>query len=822
MKILISGGGTGGHIYPALSIADELKKIVSEIEIVYVGTAAGLERNIVPRYGYEMRYIEVAGFRRSLSFDTIRSIYLLYKGLKQAKELIAAEKPDLVIGTGGYVCGPVVYQAAKAGIPTCIQEQNALPGVTNRILARMVNKVLLGYEEAAKHFKAKGEVVYTGNPIREEILCQNRERSYQELRLDPQLKTVLVFGGSRGAKSINSAMVDVELQLSKRNDVQVLHATGETNYTDHIKALGSKGGVNGNIHIVPYLHNMPSALAVADFVVCRAGAIGLAEIMAKGLPAILIPFPFATGNHQEFNARALESKGAARVILDKDLNGKILLEQIKELLDSPDVLQDMHVSALREAKPMAGRDIADTVMACLFEGYKKVHFVGIGGAGMSAIASVLLKRGYKVQGSDLNSGEVVSRLIGQGAQIKIGHAAENIEGADCLVLSTAIHTDNSEVLAAKEKGIPVFHRSNILSWLVNVKDGVTVAGAHGKTTVTSMLAFIADKAGIGATALIGGDVAQLGGNAITGDGGYVIAEADESDGSFLKFKSKIAVVTNIEDDHLDHYGTEENIYCAFKEFVANVKEGGRAVLCVDNVNVRRLVNDLEGALPVVTYGLHDGEYRAVDIEFKGVGSIYTLLHDGTVIARVELSVPGIHNVQNSVGAFAAAASMGISEETIIAGLKEFGGARRRFETKARVDDIWFVDDYAHHPTEIKAVLKAARETGSERIVVCFQPHRYTRTKLLMGEFLHAFDDCDMLVITDVYAASEESVEGGTSDVLVRNIKAETGKNVIHTPTYEDAYNYLKNQIRPGDLVMSIGAGRADLVIERLAAERKKL
>ncbi|MCQ2363007.1 MAG: undecaprenyldiphospho-muramoylpentapeptide beta-N-acetylglucosaminyltransferase, partial [Acidaminococcaceae bacterium] len=547
MKILISGGGTGGHIYPALSIADEIKKIVPDVEIIYVGTAAGLERDIVPRYGYDMRYIEVAGFRRSLSFDTLRSIYLLHKGLKQAKELIATEKPDLVIGTGGYVCGPVVYQAAKAGISTCIQEQNALPGVTNRILARMVKKVLLGYEEAAKYFKAKGEVVYTGNPIRSEILLQDRECSYQELRLDPRLKTVLVFGGSRGAKSINSAMVDVELQLSKRNDVQVLHATGEANYTDHIKALGGKGGVNGNIHVVPYLHNMPSALAVADFVVCRAGAIGLAEIMAKGLPAILIPFPFATGNHQEFNARALENKGAAKVILDKDLNGGILFEQIKELLDSPDVLQDMHVAALREAKPRAGRDIADRVMACLFEGYKNFHFVGIGGAGMSAIASVLLKRGYKVQGSDLNSGEVVSRLIGQGAQVKIGHAAENIEGADCLVLSTAIHADNPEVVAAKEKGIPIFHRSNILSWMVNAKDGVTVAGAHGKTTTTSMLAFIASKSGIGATAIIGGDVAQLGGNAITGDGSYVVAEADESDGSFLKFKPKIAVVTNIED-----------------------------------------------------------------------------------------------------------------------------------------------------------------------------------------------------------------------------------------------------------------------------------
>lgn len=819
MKILISGGGTGGHIYPALSIADEIKKILPDADIVYVGTAAGLEKDIVPRYGYPMRYIEVAGFRRSLSFDTLRSIYLLHKGLKQAKELIEEEKPDLVIGTGGYVCGPIVYQAAKAGIVTCIQEQNALPGVTNKILARMVNRVLLGYEEARKYFPAKKDVIYTGNPIRAEILEQDREKSYRELRLDPKLKTILVFGGSRGAKSINTAMVDVELQLSKRNDVQVLHATGEANYTDHMKALGAKGGVKDNVHVVPYLHNMPSALAVADLVVCRAGAIGLAEIMAKGIPAILIPFPFATGNHQEFNARALENKGAAKVILDKELTGKILLKQIQELFDNQDFLQDMHMAALGEGKPKAGQDIADRVMSCLFDSYKCFHFVGIGGAGMSAIASVLLSKGYKVQGSDLNGGEIVSRLIGQGAKIKIGHAAENIEEADCIVLSTAIHQDNPEVVAAKEKGLPIFHRSHLLSWLVNGKDGVTVAGAHGKTTTTSMLSYIANKAEIGATALIGGDVAQLGGNAMAGDGNYVIAEADESDGSFLKFKPQIAVVTNIEDDHLDHYGTEENIYLAFRDYVRNIKDGGRAILCIDNPKVRRMIGELTGSLPIVTYGLSDGEYRAVDIEFKGVGSSYTLLHYGNEVAHIELSVPGIHNVQNSVGAFAAAESMGIAKETIIEALKEFGGTKRRFETKAKVDGIWFVDDYAHHPTEIKAVLKAAKETGSKRIVVCFQPHRYTRTKLLMEEFLHAFDDCDLLAVTDVYAASEDPIEGGTSDVLVKNIKAATGKDVVHTPTYEDAFNYLNERIQPGDLVMSIGAGRTDLVIEGLAKER---
>lgn len=820
MKIIVSGGGTGGHIYPALTIADEIKKIIPSAEIIYVGTAVGLESNIVPHYGYDMRYIEVAGFKRSLSFDTLRSIYLLHKGLKQAKELLEIEKPDLVIGTGGYVCGPVVYQAAKLGIPTCIQEQNAMPGVTNKLLARMVDKVFLGYEAGRKYFHDKGQIVYSGNPIRGEILGQDRATCYEELWLNPNIKTILVFGGSRGARSINKAMVDVELALSGRTDVQVLHATGDANYAEHMKDLGAKGGVQGNIHIVPYLHNMPVALTVADLAVCRAGAIGLAELAAKGLPAILIPFPFATANHQEFNARAVEAQGAAQVIIDKDLNSKDLLQAIDNLLQHPDKLAEMHQAALGMGRVSAGEDIARQAIGVWAMHNKTLHFTGIGGAGMSAIASVFLARKKKVQGSDLNESEVVKRLIGEGAKVAIGHDAKNIAGADCVILSTAIRQSNPEVVAANDKKIPVLHRSDALSWIVNSGEGVTVAGAHGKTTTTSMLALITKMANNGATSLIGGDVAQLGGNAVNGRGKYVVAEADESDGSFLKFHSQIAVVTNIEDDHLDHYGTEENIYKAFKEYVNNVKPGGMAVLCVDNAKVAQLAQEVH--LPVITYGIDNGEYHAQDIEYSTEGTKYKLYHEQEFLGDVTLKLPGRHNVQNSVGAFAVATAMGIKQNVIIKALAEFCGAKRRFETKAKVNGIWFVDDYAHHPTEIKAVLKAARQTGTERIVVCFQPHRYTRTKLLMEEFKHAFDDCDILAVTDVYAASEDPIEGGTSDVLVAAIKQATGKDVVLTPTYDDAYNYLKNIIKSGDLVMSIGAGRADLVIERLAgAEEQK-
>lgn len=816
MKVLISGGGTGGHIYPALTIADEIKKIIPNVKIVYVGTMVGLERDIVPRYGYEIRFIEVAGFKRSLSLDTLHSICLLWKGLKQAKQLLKEEKPDLVIGTGGYVCGPIVYQAAKAGIPTCIQEQNAMPGITNKILARFVDKVFLGYEEARKYFKAVGSIVYSGNPIRQEILKNNKDVAIKELHLDTNMKTILVFGGSRGARSINKAMVDVELALSGRKDVQILHATGEANYTDHLKALGSKGGVKDNIHILPYLHDMPLALTVADFTICRAGAIGLAEIAAKGLPSILIPFPFATANHQEFNARAMEDKGAAKVILDKDLNSDVLLKEIDMLLNNPCKLENMHLAALKMGKPKAGEDIARQAIGVWASNEKNMHFVGIGGAGMSAIASVLLARDNKVYGSDLNGGYVVERLVGQGVKINIGHDARNVEKADCLILSSAIHRDNPEVVAAVGKGLPIMHRSDVLSWIINDGDGVTVAGAHGKTTTTSMVAVIAKYAEIDATALIGGDVVQLGGNAYNGNGRFVIAEADESDGSFLKFNPFFAVVTNIENDHMDYYGNENNIYEAFKQYVNNIKPGGKAILCVDSPKVARLADEVN--VPVLTYGIDKGDYTAKNIQYSKDGTEYDLYFKDEFVTKVTLMVPGRHNVQNSVGAFAVATAMGIEKTKILEALALFAGVKRRFETKAKFNDMWFVDDYAHHPTEIKAVLKAARQTGMSRVVVCFQPHRYTRTKLLLEEFKHAFDDCDIVVVTDVYAASEEPVVGGTSDVLVWAIKNATGKDVFYTPSYDEAFDFMKKIIRPGDLVMSIGAGRADLVIDRLVEE----
>lgn len=362
MKVILSGGGTGGHIYPALTIADAIKKEYPDAEIFFVGTKEGLEKNIIPRYGYDLKFIEVAGFKRSLSFDTLKSFFKLFAGLADAYKIIANTKPDLVIGTGGYVCGPICFMAAMSGIPACIQEQNAMPGVTNKILAHFVKKVFLGYEEGRKYFSGSSEKIYTGNPIRAEILQHEKQAALAELGLDKNKKTILVSGGSRGARSINKAMLEAELKLSGRDDVQILHATGDINYEDYMKEINSKGGVKENIIIKPYLHNMPVALAAADLAVFRAGAIGLAELMACGIPSILIPYPYATANHQEHNARAVEGNGAAKVILDRDLTGEKILALIEELLNNTEELQAMQEAAKALGKPEAADVIAKSAL----------------------------------------------------------------------------------------------------------------------------------------------------------------------------------------------------------------------------------------------------------------------------------------------------------------------------------------------------------------------------------------------------------------------------------------------------------------------------
>lgn len=452
----------------------------------------------------------------------------------------------------------------------------------------------------------------------------------------------------------------------------------------------------------------------------------------------------------------------------------------------------------------------------MLENIRKLHFVGIGGVGMSAIAEVMLDKGYEISGSDLSESEVVQKLRAKGAVIYKGHAAANVEGKDAIVLSSAIHQDNPELVQAKKLGLKIFHRSDILAFLLNAAKGIAVAGAHGKTTTSSMISVVLEHAGVDPTILIGGFVDYLNGNAKLGKSDYLVAEADESDGSFLKFYPHIAVVTNIEDDHMDHYGSMENIIKAFIQFVQNLdKENGLAVLCFDNENIRNIAPQLDRRY--ISYALeHEADYTAADIVADGPQTTFTVVYKGEKLGAVTLNIPGRHNVLNALATIAVCHKLGLSIEAIAAGFAVFMGTKRRFQTKFRNDDVWIVDDYAHHPTEIQTTIKAARQTNPKRLVVAFQPHRYTRTQLLRKEFGSCFKGADVLILTDIYAASEEPIPGISGRTIVDEVKAQTGVDAVYIEKLADIAPWLEQNRRKGDLIITMGAGNIYTVGETLA------
>ncbi|MBR5914604.1 MAG: UDP-N-acetylmuramate--L-alanine ligase [Selenomonadaceae bacterium] len=445
---------------------------------------------------------------------------------------------------------------------------------------------------------------------------------------------------------------------------------------------------------------------------------------------------------------------------------------------------------------------------------KNFHFVGIGGAGMSVLAKILIESGYTISGSDRADSSTLQMLKNLGAKVFVGHSAENISSdIDAIVCSSAIPADNPEVVRAAELNIPKLHRSDINAMLLNVKNGIAVAGAHGKTTTTSMIGFILYNAGIDPTIIIGGESVDLDTGAILGKGDYLVSEADESDGSFVTLKPSIAVVTNIEDDHLDHYGTVEKIREAFKTFLSNIKPNGTAVLCYDNEVVRGIGAELDKE--VISYAIdYPAEFSATNIRADVNGVNFDVIRRINVggeigkkfLGKVQLAIHGRHNVLNALATIAVAMKIGVTFEKIVDGLRKFHGAKRRFETKARIKDIWIVDDYGHHPTEIAATLKAAHEAKPDRIICIFQPHRYTRTKLLLNEFGSAFVDADFLILTDIYSAGEKPIEGISGESIVNAVIEKTNQQVLYVPEREKISEYLIELVRPGDLIITMGAG----------------
>jgi UDP-N-acetylmuramate--alanine ligase len=435
----------------------------------------------------------------------------------------------------------------------------------------------------------------------------------------------------------------------------------------------------------------------------------------------------------------------------------------------------------------------------------KIHFVGIGGIGMSGIAEVLLNLGYKVSGSDLRRSEITDRLAELGGEIFYGHARENIAGADVVVISSAVKEDNPEVLEAKQFLIPVIPRAEMLAELMRMKYGIAIAGTHGKTTTTSMVATLLGHGGIDPTIVIGGRLNSIGTNARLGQGKFLVAEADESDGSFLKLSPTIAVVTNIDADHLDFYSGIDQIKDTFVEFINKVPFFGLAVLCLDNGNVADIIPRVKKRF--ITYGLSaQADFRALDIRLDGFTTSFAVQYRGERLGEISFTLPGAHNVLNALAAVAVAMELDVPFSVIKEGFLAFGGVGRRFQVKGDVNGIMVVDDYGHHPTEIRATLAAAKGGWDRRLVVVFQPHRFTRTKELFEEFVKAFYDADVLVLTDIYPAGEQPIEGITSESLARSIRQHGQKDVTHIAAREEVVEHLLRILKPDDIVLTLGAG----------------
>jgi UDP-N-acetylmuramate--alanine ligase len=454
----------------------------------------------------------------------------------------------------------------------------------------------------------------------------------------------------------------------------------------------------------------------------------------------------------------------------------------------------------------------------VFRRIRTIHFVGIGGIGMCGIAELLHNQGYRVTGSDLREGATVARLRALGVPVAIGHDARHVGEADVLVHSSAVRRDNPELAAAARRKIPVIPRAEMLAELMRLKDGIAVAGTHGKTTTTSLVAHVLDAAGLDPTAVIGGRVLAPGADptgARLGRGDLLVAEADESDGSFLRLAPVIAVVTNIDPEHLDHYGSFEAVQDAFVAFANRVPFWGVAVLCLDHPGVQAVLPRMSRR--TTTYGFaSQADLRAVDVAFAGGGMRFGVRRrGGEALGEVHLRLPGRHNVQNALATLAVALELEVPFARAAEALASFVGIERRFETKGTARGVRVVDDYGHHPAEIRATLAAARAVHPGRIVVVFQPHRYTRTRDLFDDFTTCFNDADRLVVTSIYAAGEDKIPGVESASLVEAVRAHGHRDARFVAELDGVLELLPRELEPGDLVVTLGAGNVSGLGPRL-------
>ncbi|MEL6273880.1 MAG: UDP-N-acetylmuramate--L-alanine ligase [Bacteroidota bacterium] len=854
LRVIVSGGGTGGHIFPAIAIADELKRLRPNTEFLFVGAKGRMEMEKVPAAGYPIEGLWISGLQRRLTLDNLNFPFKVISSVWKSRQILRRFKPDVVVGTGGYAGGPILYAAAKMGIPTLIQEPNAFAGLANKWVGKHVDKVCVAFPGMEKFFPSE-KLVITGNPVREALLNRvlegnftgaeqlndsqrNQDQKTDISSSDSDLKpvyshSILLMGGSGGARTLNRAMKASTNAIAARPNVFWTWQCGKYYYEDFKDCATAQ---LPNVHVAAFLDHMDQEYAKADVVIGRAGSTTIAEIEYLGKPAVLVPSPWVAEDHQTKNAEALVAQNAAVLLADADAEEQ-LVSTVLGLIDDPNQRERLGANAKKMAQPGAVTRIAQEVLRLIgkeqqstLEGLvrsgsnladasrpgRQVYFIGIGGIGMSALARYYNSRGYKVGGYDRTATDLTKALEAEGITVHYTPQPEALptEEGTLFVYTPAVPKIFPELVALRAKGKKVYKRSEVLGMISQDKETVAIAGTHGKTTTTTLTTHLMRASGVDASAFLGGISKNFNTNYVHGDSQWVIAEADEYDRSFLRLFPKLAVILSMDADHLDIYGDHQTMLeTGFMAFAQQVTSNGTLIVKHD-----LLPHFSDLTTTVKSFGIEVGDYSATNIRVEdGMFTFDLDRSDAPPLLGLRLPLPGRHNVENATAAIALTLEAGGDVAAIDQALLDFKGIGRRFETVLRKEDCVIIDDYAHHPTELTAAITAARELYPGKLIRgVFQPHLYSRTRDFAAGFAQALDLLDDAILLPIYPAREEPIAGVTSKMLLELMTNEN-KQLVEKTALIGAL-----EAKSTDVLLILGAGDIDALVPEVVAHYEKM
>jgi UDP-N-acetylmuramate--alanine ligase len=826
-RVIISGGGTGGHIFPAIAIADAFRQRFPESEILFVGADNRMEMERVPAAGYKIVGLPVSGLNRKHKLKNISVLFRLFKSLRMAKKLLRKYRPDVVAGVGGYASSPTLWAASSLHIPTLIQEQNSCAGITNKWLGKRVDTVCVAYEGMERFFPEQ-KIVLTGNPVRRalEENVESREKALDYFRLSTGKKTVLVLGGSLGARTINNGLSNGLDRLLDAG-IQVIWQTG-SRYCDTIRQQLEGKDTRNLLWYSAFIARMDCAYAAADLVVSRAGAGSVSEFCLLKKPVILIPSPNVAEDHQTKNAQAVADKGAAVMLADREAETQ-LVDSILNLIHDTERLRTLGERIARLAQPHSAELVVDEMLKLMHFHVPasthndpapmrkimpdKVYFIGAGGIGMSALIRYFHSKGVAVAGYDRTPSALTEQLTREGVDL---HFTDNLRlippnfmspETTWVIYTPAVPESHTELTYFRTQGYKVLKRSQALGLITRSERGLCIAGTHGKTTVSSMTAYLLQQSSVGCNAFLGGILKNTDSNLmLSGHSDLTVIEADEYDRSFHQLSPWMAVITYVDPDHLDIYGTAGAYRESFEIFTSLIRPGGVLIL----KSGLGLALRLQAGVKSYTYSAADekADFHAENIRV-GNGEIrFDWVAPSVRVEDIQLGVPVKINVENAVAAIALAWLNGVSGNEIREAMKSYAGVERRFEICLKKGNTVMIDDYAHHPEELKNSILSVRELyAGRKITGIFQPHLYTRTRDFAEDFAKSLSLLDELILLDIYPAREEPIPGVTSRLIFDRVtipektlcpKAQL-LEIIAAGTYE--------------VVLTLGAGDIDRLVE---------